>query len=329
MPELTPPPPYCDANLTGSRVQLVVDRHVLFNGQAIPVPTPGQNVLYLRLSPNGAQFAGVGHVDNRCWEWDGTWHNRGPAEGQNPVIYDANGVLQIVRETEGAPTGSQGPRYVDDADQIVSADSTIADEARHIWQYTTRGDITVGQGGDEEGLQALVRGRRVRLATGRVRNVHFYRGAGQIVIACVRDAATPLFFDFRESELDALPTYELPSPPIVTPDPIPGPPTPGPGPGPVPEPEPKPVPPPAPTPEDSMLPHIGDNEIIELSQRWIQRYQVVGRYDAQSPAENIRDEAYWIVVYARAREKGKDHEQAMRVMENGMATEVGQPIPFP
>lgn len=78
-----------------------------------------------------------------------------------------------------------------------------------------------------------------------------------------------------------------------------------------------------------MLPHIGNNEIIELSLRWIARYKAVGRYDAQSQLENIRDEAYWIIVYARAREKGKDHERAMQEMENGMADEAGQPHPFP
>lgn len=78
-----------------------------------------------------------------------------------------------------------------------------------------------------------------------------------------------------------------------------------------------------------MLPPIGDNEIIELSERWIARYRVVGRYDTQTQAENIRDEAYWIVWYARAREKGKDHERAMQDMENSMAAEAGQPPPFP
>lgn len=78
-----------------------------------------------------------------------------------------------------------------------------------------------------------------------------------------------------------------------------------------------------------MVPPIGDDHIIELSERWIARYQIVGRYQTQSQPENIRDMAYYTVVYARARERGKDHEAAIQAMENAMATEAGQPIPFP
>ena len=77
-----------------------------------------------------------------------------------------------------------------------------------------------------------------------------------------------------------------------------------------------------------MLPPIDDNEVIDLSACYVAYYKVVGRYDRQTQEENLRDQAYWIFVYARAREAGQDHEHAKQTMQNGMADEAGQPHPF-
>lgn len=237
-------PPYCDANLSGSRVQLVPHSHIIFNGARIELP--GENVIFLRLSPDGTRFAGVGHLSGSVWTWEGAWKRDGSCEGMSPVIYDSAGVLQIVRKSTGSnPTGAQGWRYVADDGRLVEAWKTYADPVRHIWEYTDRGDVTVGQGGDEEGLQVLIRGRRVLLQAGYVRNIQCYRAGDRIVIAAIKDALTPLFYDLTGAEIDALPTYVLPTPlPIPVPAPVPGPPAPA------------PVPQPTPPSEESVIPKI-------------------------------------------------------------------------
>lgn len=79
----------------------------------------------------------------------------------------------------------------------------------------------------------------------------------------------------------------------------------------------------------AQLPPIGDDEIIDLSACYVAYYTVIGRYASQTAAENLRDQAYWIVVYARARQAGQDHERAKQVMQNGMADEAQLPRPFP
>lgn len=71
-----------------------------------------------------------------------------------------------------------------------------------------------------------------------------------------------------------------------------------------------------------------DNAIIEAAERWTARYQDLGRYQRQSRPENGRDITYWMIVYLRAREAGRDQESAIRAMERGMCAEAGQPDPY-
>ena len=243
MPDLTTPPPSCDCTIDGHRVELVPDTCLLVNDDALaPLPNE-QNVLFPRLHPSGTRFAGIGHLDNHCWEWLGRWVDHGPCEGPHAVIYDADGLLRIVRETEGAPTGSQGWRYVADDGRLVPAFETYADTARGIYEYTERGDVTVGQGGDEEGLQAFIRGRRVLLEAGVARFIRFYRAGDRVAVAYVRNHTEARFLFSTVTAWDALPTYH----PAQPPEPLP----------PYPEPEPEPEPTPMPDPE-SLAPLVQD-----------------------------------------------------------------------
>lgn len=72
-----------------------------------------------------------------------------------------------------------------------------------------------------------------------------------------------------------------------------------------------------------------DNDTIEVSARFISRYKDIGRFQRQSREENNRDQTYYAIVYAREREKGRSHENAMREMERAMCKEAGVDDPYP
>jgi hypothetical protein len=186
----------------------------------------GQDPLYLDLSPVGPlRFAGQGARDNAAWEWAGAWHVADPvAFGVNPALYLSSGALLV---SHGGAVGSQGYRYEDETGRVWTGDETYADPGRHVWEYTTRGGITIGQGGDEEGAHALFNGRRVLLEPGICRFIRFKRDGDRLAVAIAKFAErkTVLLW-LTVAELEALPDYTLP----------------GPAPRPEPEPEPEPVP---------------------------------------------------------------------------------------
>lgn len=72
---------------------------------------------------------------------------------------------------------------------------------------------------------------------------------------------------------------------------------------------------------------LDDNEIITLTNRFISRYKIVGRFQTQTRQENARDLFYWTVYYLRNRSGNK--ELALQVMENGMMEEANLPLPYP
>lgn len=72
-----------------------------------------------------------------------------------------------------------------------------------------------------------------------------------------------------------------------------------------------------------------NDEVIDVSTRFISRYQTIGRYQRQSRKENNRDQTFYAIVYARERERGLSHELALQEMERQMAAEAGQPDPYP
>lgn len=221
---------YTYACTNGEYSAIIRNSHLETHRGQIALPSGG-NPLYLDLPCDGSsRIAGIGNADDRAWEWQGHWHDRGMAFGVNGVIYDATNQLRIVWGP-GTPTGSQGWRYVADDGRLITGDESYADPGNHLWEYTIRGDIRCGQGGDEEGLQCLIRGRRVLVEPGIIRFINFERAGDQLALSWVRqDTASSTALWLTAQELDALPTFTLP----------------GTGPAPSPKPLPSPVPPPQP-----------------------------------------------------------------------------------
>jgi hypothetical protein len=234
----TNPPPYCDYN-ANSKVELVVNSHIIFNGMIVQFPTLGNDIIFLALSPDGTKFAGIGHNDGLCWEWINEWFNRGPVVGPNGVIYNAANELVIVNAT-GTPTGSQGWRYIDDSGDLVMAWTTYADKVNDIYQYITHNGIIVGQGGSG-GLVAIINNHKVMIKPGNIQNIHFYKSGNDLYISGIQDALYTLFYHLTVAALNSLPPVVVVTPPVVIP------PNPAPLPVPIPQPptipeSPKPVP---------------------------------------------------------------------------------------
>jgi len=74
---------------------------------------------------------------------------------------------------------------------------------------------------------------------------------------------------------------------------------------------------------------FANDEVIDVAARFVARYEAIGRFQQQGRRENARDETFYAIVYARARERGKAHEPALQEMERAMAAEAGQPDPYP
>jgi hypothetical protein len=69
-----------------------------------------------------------------------------------------------------------------------------------------------------------------------------------------------------------------------------------------------------------------DDEDVEFTSRWINRYSIIGRLAKQNRQENARDIIYWVKIYY---ESYGDFETRMRNVENGMCVEAGLPLPYP
>lgn len=192
--------------------------------------------LFVRIPYVGSfKIAAKQHNGNDAMEWDGsTWQDRGFAGGNRPVIYDATGNLVIAQAGPNTPTGSIGYRYVDDAGRLVPSVETYADPARNIDEYTTKGDVTIGQSGIG-GCVALVDGKRYLLEPGDTEFINVDRQGDSFAITIVKpmEHKTVILWCDR-SEFAQFPEQ------VLSPDPVPAPPAPAPSP--VPEPIPMTVP---------------------------------------------------------------------------------------
>jgi hypothetical protein len=198
----------------------VPNSHIATNIANISLPPQevaagGMGPLYIRVASNPFRFAGQSHVGLGVWEWnDFKWTLlQPPSCGVSPIIYDAGNVL---RWSTDCAIGSQGYRYVAEDGRLVTGDETYADPTHKIWEYTTLGGITVGQG--EHGC-ILLRGteRRV-LEPGDCRFARFVKRGSELAIAMVKFAerkAVLMWLD--ESDISALPLEPthtpLPPPP--------------------------------------------------------------------------------------------------------------------
>lgn len=215
----------------------------------IPMP-PGETfgIGYPRCTAvDGFRFAGQAHdtLDPAAWEWSpssGWTAHPPPCTGVSPVIYDRNGVLHL---SDGS-VGSQGYRYVNAANQIVSGDATYG-PFHGLFEYTALSDdLWIGQAAYDGGGVQVWDGAVLRqLELGDCRFVRATREGETVALAFTRPEGVVLITTTM-AELRALP-------PVVTPEP---PTPPDPTPAPEPTPEPKPEPPVPPTPEPKPYPTV-------------------------------------------------------------------------
>lgn len=119
------------------------------------IATRGQGPLMLRCTDvggGGFQLVGKPHQIDGTWTWradTGLWTlNAATSCGVSGHIFDLTGALFI--SDCSLPMGSQGWRYVNDANVLITGDATYADPSRDLYEYSeytiagTR--IAVGQG---------------------------------------------------------------------------------------------------------------------------------------------------------------------------------------
>jgi len=172
---------YGEARVDGQYAVLVTGSHIQTHAGVVPLPD-ATNVLFVRVTPNGVfRIAGQDHKGRGNLEWfEGTWRLVGDSYGVNPVLYDLGGVLH-----QGAPRfGSQGFRYAATDGRIFTGDETYADPSRRIWEYTTYGDVTIGQG--ESGCIALRSSKRFVIEPGDCRNVRVTRDGDRLAVTMVK-----------------------------------------------------------------------------------------------------------------------------------------------
>jgi hypothetical protein len=196
---------YCDGTPAGAWVALVADSHLETDAGRVELPH-GQNLLYVRMAPDGMRFAGVGHRDDLCWQWNvmlRRWDSHGLAFGPRAVSYAPDGSLQVIRHPPAAPT--------------------LHDKDRRIHEYTELGGLTIGHGGKgplgEDPAIAIIDGQRRLIEEGQCRFFNPTEGA-RVCIPYVRE-------DTRESVIRWMTRDELRALPIAddaAPVPVPEPP---------------------------------------------------------------------------------------------------------
>ena len=167
------------------------------------------NLLFIRL-PYVGKFRIAGkkqHSDanGAGLEWDGSqWTVFAPAPGNNPVIYLSDGIRCWVTALN-SPSGALGWRYVADNGALVSCAQSYADSARAIFEFTTKGDVTIGQG-QVDGCIALADGKRYLLEPGHCRFINMDRQGDRFAVTIVKllDKQTVIYW-FSRSELAGFP----------------------------------------------------------------------------------------------------------------------------
>lgn len=213
---------YSVALPSGEFACLMPGSHIQSHLGPILFPPDGQNVLFLDATAvDGFKIAGQSQGGLGNVEFDARWARWSVASaashGVNPCLYDNAGILHHATPAQG----SQGYRFCDDQNRLWTGDETYHDPARHLWEWTQLGDVTIGF--SDAALVALYHGQRRVIARGAsfgANSVRFKRQGDACALA-YHDAAsretTLLWFDV--SELASLP-LEHETPP---PEPVPGP----------------------------------------------------------------------------------------------------------
>lgn len=205
---------YAAARPGGKYAALVTGQHVQTPHGLVPLPK-GQNLLFVDLAPDGVELAGTGGADDRAWFWTGTeWIDRGGAYGAHAVLFQPDGALYI-NHNHALPTGV---RQFSDAGTLVTCEQSNVDTGKRLWEFTTRGGITIGQGGEgpdggDPMVAVLPDGTARLLQKGTCRAIRFYREGDELAIAWWQEdqrGAGLLWATVQD--IEALPVYQRPVP---------------------------------------------------------------------------------------------------------------------
>lgn len=141
---------YGFCNPDGQYRSVIRDVGVKTNDSLIPIQSVGNNCLFLQLSPDGTEFSGKSHLNDKFLSYEnGAWNwTNIPTWGNSPVIYDNDNVLSIISAPPGV--GASGYGYCDfETNELVSADKAhelVIDGKIVLYDYTYLGDgLYVGQ----------------------------------------------------------------------------------------------------------------------------------------------------------------------------------------
>jgi hypothetical protein len=227
---------YCDSTPAGAYVALFPGSHLQTHRGRVELPH-GQNLLYVRIAPDGLRFAGAGHSDDLVWEWDGTsWTSHGAAYGVSPVIYGLDGTLL---KNDGS-WGSQGARFVDDDIDVITGDDTYFSPDMELSEWSELSEsqlIYVGQShpdGTNDAAWIWDAGTHRLLEPGPCRFIRAQRDGDRVSIAIWKPDQGAVIYWLTLAEIHALPVVPnvgMPTPnPGTPPAPIPEPPMPLPDP---------------------------------------------------------------------------------------------------
>lgn len=225
---------YCDALPSGEYVALITDSHLATDKRRIELPH-GQNLLYVRLAPDGIRFAGQIHegpLKDHVFEWRGPdtdWHDHGLVAGVSPCIYDRAGVLRL---NDGS-WGSQGARFVDESNDIWTGDETYFSAPMELSEWSDiDGDaltLHVGQShpdGTHDAAWVWDNGTLRLLEPGPCRFIRANREGERVSIAIWKPLEGAVIYWLTLDEIRALPLVSVPEPPPDDPTDEPEPPVP-------------------------------------------------------------------------------------------------------
>jgi hypothetical protein len=158
---------------------------------------------YPRMSPISNFVAGTGQTSNRIIEVGPNMvTDRGPACGNSACAYWPDGRLEMNPDC-APPYHGLGIRWIDSV--VHTGADTYIDSARHIYEWTQHGEITIGQGGSgpygEDPCVLLYHDRRYLLEGGTCRVVRFSRDGDRLAVgffAMDKAAFVALWFTVAE-----------------------------------------------------------------------------------------------------------------------------------
>lgn len=224
---------YVDARPSGAFVALIKDSHLVTDAGRVELPH-GQNLLYVRIAPDGIRFAGAGHQDDLVWEWDGTaWVSHGSAFGVSPVIYDRSGQLLI----NDSSWGSQGARYIGPRGDVITGDATYYSSSLDLSEFSyIAPDLYIGQShpdGSNDAAWVRDRGTPRLLEPGPCRFIREAHDGERVSIAMWKPHEGAVIYWLSLDEIRALPVVPIMSTPVPNPGTPPAPPQPQPEPSPM------------------------------------------------------------------------------------------------